>query len=38
MQRFVRDFSRLPRVRRTALDRIEGRIWTPLRDPTFERW
>jgi hypothetical protein len=38
MQRFARDFARLPRVPRTALDRIEGRIWTPLRDPLFERY
>lgn len=38
MQRFAGDFARLARERRTALDRVEGRIWTPLRDPTFERW
>ncbi|MCK6447171.1 MAG: hypothetical protein L6Q99_12345 [Planctomycetes bacterium] len=38
MQRFSSDFSRLARMRRTPLDRLEGRIWTPLRDPTFERW
>lgn len=38
MQRFSRDFTRLVRLRRSALDRLEGRIWTPLRDPTFERW
>lgn len=38
MQRFSRDFARLARLRRSALDRLEGRIWTPLRDPTFERW
>jgi hypothetical protein len=38
MQRFARDFARLSRVRRSALDRREGRIWVPLRDPAFERW
>ncbi len=38
MQRFARDFSRLSRTPRTARDRREGRIWTPLRDPVFERW
>jgi hypothetical protein len=38
MQRFARDFARLARSRRSALERIEGRIWRPLRDPLFERW
>jgi hypothetical protein len=38
MQRFARDFGRLGRRRRTRLDRIEGRIWKPVRDPIFERW
>lgn len=38
MQRYSRDFGRIARERRTALDRIEGRIWNPLRDPLFERW
>ncbi len=38
MQRFGRDFARLTRRMRTAVDRLEGRIWAPLRDPTFERW
>jgi hypothetical protein len=38
MQRFARDFARLARERPRALDRIEGRIWRPLRDPMFERW
>jgi hypothetical protein len=38
MQRFASDFTRLARSRRTPIDRLEGRIWTPLRDPTFERW
>jgi len=38
MQRFARDFGRIARERLTALDRIEGRIWSPLRDPLFERW
>jgi hypothetical protein len=38
MQRHARDFARAAREPRTALDRIEGRIWTPLRDPLFERW
>ena len=38
MQRFARDFARLARQGRRALERREGRIWTPLRDPVFERW
>jgi hypothetical protein len=38
MQRFSRDFGRIARERRSALDRTEGRIWSPLRDPLFERW
>lgn len=38
MQRFARDFARLARLRRSALERVEGRIWRPLRDPLFERW
>lgn len=37
MRRFARDFERLDE-RRCELDSIEGRIWTPTRDPTFERW
>lgn len=37
MQTFARDFPRLARVPRIAIDRREGRIWTPLRDPIFER-
>lgn len=36
MQTFARDFARLARVPRSARDRREGRIWTPLRDPLFE--
>ncbi len=38
MQRFSRDFGRIARTCRSALDRTEGRIWSPLRDPLFERW
>jgi hypothetical protein len=38
MQRFTRGFARLARERRSALDRLEGRIWSPARDPAFERW
>lgn len=38
MRRFARDFAALTRVPRTAVDRLEGRIWNPLRDPTFERF
>jgi hypothetical protein len=38
MQRFSRDFGRIARGRRTGLDLTEGRIWSPLRDPLFERW
>lgn len=38
MQRFARDFARLARARRSAVERREGRIWVPLRDPLFERW
>ncbi len=38
MQRFARDFVRIARGRPNALDRTEGRIWRPLRDPQFERW
>ena len=37
MQRFARDFAWLPRRPRTETDRLEGRIWRPLRDPIFER-
>jgi hypothetical protein len=37
MQRFARDFPRVARLRRSALDRLEGRIWAPVRDPVFER-
>ncbi len=36
MQRFADDFGRLER-RRRELDRSEGRIWAPIRDPIFER-
>lgn len=38
MQRFARDFARMARERPSRVDRIEGRIWRPLRDPVFERW
>jgi len=38
MRRFARDFARLPRRPLTETDRLEGRIWRPLRDPIFERW
>lgn len=38
MQRFARDFTRIAQIPRTAVDRLEGRIWSPLRDPLFERW
>ena len=38
MQRFSRDFARIARESPSALDRTEGRIWRPLRDPLFERW
>ncbi len=37
MQRFARDFARIGRTPRTEVDRREGRIWTPLVDPLFER-
>ena len=37
MQRFARDFARLARRPSTRTDLLEGRIWTPLRDPLFER-
>jgi hypothetical protein len=37
MRRYADDFGRIDR-RRTAIDRLEGRIWRPLRDPVFERW
>lgn len=36
MLRFARDFPRLARLPRTRLDRREGRIWVPLKDPLFE--
>lgn len=38
MQRFAADFARLANRPRSRVDRLEGRIWTPLRDATFERW
>ncbi|MDZ4772445.1 MAG: hypothetical protein SGI72_04845 [Planctomycetota bacterium] len=38
MQRFARDFESLARLPRTELDRMEGRIWSPLRDPSFDGW
>lgn len=38
MQRFARDFELLARRPRTTVDRLEGRIWNPLRDATFDRW
>jgi hypothetical protein len=38
MRRFARDFAHLPRRPLTEVDRLEGRIWRPLRDPIFERW
>ena len=37
MRRFARNLARLDR-RRSADDRLEGRIWRPIRDPIFERW
>lgn len=37
MQRFAHDFARLP-TRTSPLERLEGRIWRPLRDAVFERW
>jgi hypothetical protein len=37
MARFSSEFACGPSDR-TALDRLEGRIWRPLLDPTFERW
>jgi hypothetical protein len=36
MQRFAHDFSRLTERERTETDRLEGRIWNPLRDPPFD--
>ncbi len=38
MQRFARDFARLAAHSRSEVERLEGRIWRPLRDPLFERW
>ncbi|MBL8858300.1 MAG: hypothetical protein JNL28_07355 [Planctomycetes bacterium] len=38
MQRFARDFPRIADHPRSRIDRLEGRIWKPLRDPVFERW
>jgi hypothetical protein len=37
MQRFAGDFNRIASRPRTAIDRLEGRIWSPLRDPMFEQ-
>jgi hypothetical protein len=37
MHRCAADFARLARRRRSALDRLEGRIWRPLRDPLGSR-
>jgi hypothetical protein len=37
MHRYALDFGRIARRPRTPVDRLEGRIWSPLRDPHFER-
>ena len=37
MWRFASDFVALARTPRSPLDRLEGRIWKPRRDPVFER-